>query len=241
MRRLLENGANSSFINQLTDPRIDIAHLTADPAALLKAKEQKRHPAVILPKYIYAPERANSSGLDLTDPGVTEPLLAAMQEARKKEWPVPAAPPLDKVFSAAQAAFGTWHRRPVEERAAALNRLSGLLERDRAALMALLADEGGKTLPDALSEVREATDFCRYYAARARQDFTPEILPGPTGERNTLTLHGRGVFACISPWNFPLAIFLGQVAARARRRKQRHRQARAADAARGGSCRQAGA
>src|SRR4029077_20741895 len=115
--------------------------------------------------------------------------------------------------TAARAAPG-WDRPSAGERAAILDHAAELYEHDRFALMALIIREGGRTIPAALSEVREATDYLRYYAARARADFAePLALPGPTGERNRIALHGRGVFACISPWNFPLAIFTGQVAA----------------------------
>ena len=116
-------------------------------------------------------------------------------------------------LSSAHAAFPTWTATTVEARATILETLADLLERDRLPLMALCVDEARKTIPDALAEVREAVDFCRYYAILARQDFAPILLPGPTGERNELRLAGRGVFACIAPWNFPLAIFIGQVAA----------------------------
>jgi len=117
------------------------------------------------------------------------------------------------VATAARAAPG-WDRTPATERAAILDRAADLYERDRDALTALIIREGGRTIPAALSEVREAADYLRYYAARARADFAePLVLPGPTGERNRIALHGRGVFACISPWNFPLAIFTGQIAA----------------------------
>ena len=123
------------------------------------------------------------------------------------------APDVERAVGLAARAQGAWNARPAEERAAILERLADLLERDRADLMALAVREAGKTLADALGEVREAVDFCRYYAAQARLVCVPLTLPGPTGELNELTLAGRGVFACISPWNFPLAIFLGQVAA----------------------------
>ncbi len=107
-----------------------------------------------------------------------------------------------------------WDATSADERAACLDRTADFMEQGRAELMALCVREAGKTIPDALAEVREAVDFCRYYAARARADFgRPQTMPGPTGEHNELALHGRGVFACISPWNFPLAIFTGQVAA----------------------------
>src|SRR4029077_9349026 len=113
----------------------------------------------------------------------------------------------------AAAGFPAWAATPCEERAAALERAADRLEQERGALIALLQNEGGKTLDDALAEVREAVDYCRYYAAQARMNLAPQPMPGPTGESNTLRYRGRGVFVCISPWNFPLAIFLGQVAA----------------------------
>ena len=125
------------------------------------------------------------------------------------------ARPIDvaRALEIAAAAAPGWDARPVEERAACLERLADLLEANRTELMALAVHEAGKTIPDAVGEVREAVDFCRYYAACARRDFAPQRLPGPTGELNELVLAGRGVFACIAPWNFPLAIFLGQVTA----------------------------
>src|SRR5262249_13158057 len=117
------------------------------------------------------------------------------------------------LVAASDAAPG-WDRVSAELRAAAPERAAELYEQDRDALMALIIREGGRTIPAALAELREAVDYLRYYAARARADFAaPEPLPGPTGERNRIALHGRGVFACIAPWNFPLAIFTGQVAA----------------------------
>ena len=121
---------------------------------------------------------------------------------------------VEEALARAVRAAPSWNRTPADSRAAVLERAADLYERDRALLMALIIREGGRTIPAALSEVREAADFLRYYAARARADFArPEPLPGPTGERNEIALHGRGVFACISPWNFPLAIFTGQIAA----------------------------
>jgi RHH-type proline utilization regulon transcriptional repressor/proline dehydrogenase/delta 1-pyrroline-5-carboxylate dehydrogenase len=120
---------------------------------------------------------------------------------------------LEATITAAHAAQPGWAATPVAARAAALDRLAELIERDTQGLMAVLVHEAKKTIPDALGEVREAVDFCRYYAAQARDKFVPVVLPGPTGERNELHLAGRGVFACIAPWNFPLAIFIGQIAA----------------------------
>jgi RHH-type proline utilization regulon transcriptional repressor/proline dehydrogenase/delta 1-pyrroline-5-carboxylate dehydrogenase len=116
-------------------------------------------------------------------------------------------------IASAHAARLRWAATEVGERAAKLERLADLIEADTASLMALCVWEAGKTLPDALADVREAVDFCRYYAQQARQIFQPVPLKSPVGESNALTLHGRGVFACISPWNFPVAIFTGQVAA----------------------------
>ncbi len=116
-------------------------------------------------------------------------------------------------MAAAAAGFDAWDRTPVADRAAALDRAGDLLELRRGAFIALLQAEGGKTLDDALAEVREATDFCRYYAMTARQGLVPQGMPGPTGESDELRYRGRGVFVCISPWNFPLSIFIGQVAA----------------------------
>src|SRR5207237_2138902 len=121
---------------------------------------------------------------------------------------------VEQALARAVHAAPSWNNTPAEQRAALLERAADLYERHRAALMALITREGGRTVAAALSEVREAVDFLRYYAARARADFAvPERLPGPTGEHDEIALHGRGVFACISPWNFPLAIFTGPLAA----------------------------
>ena len=116
-------------------------------------------------------------------------------------------------MAAAAAGFPAWNATPVERRAGVLERAAELLEASRGRLIALMQSEGGKTLDDALSELREAVDYCRYYAAEARRALVPQPMPGPTGESNELHYRGRGVFVCISPWNFPLAIFLGQVTA----------------------------
>ena len=123
------------------------------------------------------------------------------------------SPPADELVTRALKGFGEWSRRSIEERGACLERLADLLEKDRDMLMRIAVQEAKKTIPDALAEVREAVDFCRYYAARARADLQLVELPGPTGERNVIRMAGRGAFVCIAPWNFPLAIFLGQVTA----------------------------
>ena len=231
VRRLLENGANSSFVHQLADAGVDDATLLADPAARIAAIGGTRHPSIPLPRDLF-PGRVNSSGLDLADAEVLAavagevavPYTAAIPAkagTHQAQTPEVMGPRLrgdydrevGAAIAAAHIAFPAWDATPADTRAAILERLADLLERDRAALMALCVDEARKTIPDALGEVREAVDFCRYYAAQAREQFAATLLPGPTGERNELHLRGRGVFACIAPWNFPLAIFLGQVTA----------------------------
>ena len=245
VRRLLENGANTSFVNRIVDEEEPIDDIIADPVAQLARLPAKPHPRIPLPRDLFQPVRQNSPGLDLADPRAVAELQGGLVEAARRKWraaPIvggidvaaagaPAFDPSDRrreigtvanaepeaveeALARAARAAPNWDRTPAEARAAALERAADLYERDRTRLMALIIREGGRTIPAALSEVREASDFLRYYAARARADFVaPELLPGPTGERNELALHGRGVFACISPWNFPLAIFTGQVAA----------------------------
>jgi RHH-type proline utilization regulon transcriptional repressor/proline dehydrogenase/delta 1-pyrroline-5-carboxylate dehydrogenase len=244
VRRLLENGANTSFVHQVADSQAPLERLLADPVEAVRRAGCSPHPGIPRPADLYAPERRNSRGLDLSDREVLRRLEEGFRAAwAQKHEAAPwidggavggeARPVLDpadrrriagtvieasaadaaRAAGIAAAAADDWARRPVEERAACLERAADLLEADREALMALAVREAGKTIPDALAEVREAVDFCRYYAIRARRDFAPVELPGPTGESNRLRLAGRGAFACISPWNFPLAIFMGQVAA----------------------------
>jgi len=245
VRRLLENGANTSFVNRLSDDAAPLDDIIADPVVTTKKLSAIPHPRIPVPGDLFAPERQNSAGIDLTDPLSVEPLLAEMATAAEQECRAgpliagdggkgevrPLSDPadnrrvvghvaeasaehVDQAFVAATEAFADWSRWPAEERAACLDRAADLMETHRAELMALAVREAGKTIGDALAEVREAVDFCRYYAARARADFAqPNHLIGPTGETNQVSLHGRGVFVCISPWNFPLAIFTGQVAA----------------------------
>ncbi len=189
-----------------------MAELVADPVDIFRKQTGVRHPAVRVAADIYLPERRNSRGMDLADPFVTDALLADIAAFRMPEF-AETTPDIDAVFAKAQAAFHGWSRVDVDARAGCLEKLADKLEANNAALIALMISEGGKTIPDALGEVREAVDFCRYYAMRARVDFAPITLPGPTGEKNYLRHAGRGVFVCISPWNFPLAIFLGQVVA----------------------------
>ena len=244
VRRLLENGANTSFVNRLVDERPPVDAIVADPVAGLARLQAKPHPHIPLPRDLYRPERRTRPGS--TSPtgmrwpncatgwrrparpahaapivggkevaGRGEPVLNPSDRRRQIGTVVAAdAATVEAALAAAARAASDWERTPAIERAAILERAADLYERDRYALMALIVREGGRTIPAALSEVREAVDYLRYYAARTRADFAePMTLPGPTGERNRIALHGRGVFACISPWNFPLAIFTGQIAA----------------------------
>ena len=245
VRRLLENGANTSFVNRIVDEKAPIDEIVADPVARARRLPKKPHPRIPLPVDLFQPERRNSRGIDLSDPEVLGPLAKAMSDAASRGWtaaPIvgglersgngrPVTDPADRrrvvghvveataddveqALARASRAAATWDATPAELRARALDRAADLMEEDMPALMAIAVREAGKTLADAVAEVREAVDFCRYYAARARADFTaPVLLPGPTGERNQIMLAGRGVFVCIAPWNFPLAIFTGQVAA----------------------------
>ncbi|MDP1025821.1 L-glutamate gamma-semialdehyde dehydrogenase [Sphingomonas sp. KR1UV-12] len=211
VRRLLENGANSSFVHQLADERLSEAEILADPVAKIAAVGGARHPSIPLPRDLFAPGHRNSAGLDLSDVAVLERTVQAVSR------PVASAPVAEgnvaEAVTRAHAAFPDWQVTPVDERAACLERLADLLEEHRDELMAICVQEARKTIADAIGEVREAADFCRYYAGEARARLRPVELPGPTGERNTLHIEGRGVWATVAPWNFPLAIFLGQTAA----------------------------
>ncbi len=216
VRRLLESGANSSFVHQLADENLSDADLLADPVAKIAAVGGARHPSIPLPVDLFG-ERRNSNGIDLQDRAIlaeTMQSLRAFAPLRESSNDITQRREGAKgAIDDASGAFSSWSASSLEGRCAVLERLADLLEANRPELMAILVDEAGKTLPDALGEVREAVDFCRYYAAQAREGLPPVELPGPTGERNVLRMEGRGVWACIAPWNFPLAIFLGQVAA----------------------------
>ena len=213
VRRLLENGANTSFVNRIADPGIPVESVIADPVATVAAQASVSNPKIPLPAALYG-DRVNSSGFAFADEAVSAPIVARIQAlaARNEFGQVP-----DADANAARAALDKAGRARIpsaNERAAMLERAADLIEKDRVELMAVLAREAGKALPDGLGEVREAADFCRYYAMLTRRHFAePENLAGPTGESNRLQLVGRGPFVCISPWNFPLAIFVGQVAA----------------------------
>lgn len=243
VRRLLENGANSSFVNELARDSLDINHLIEDPFEATQKLETFRHPQIPLPQDLYK-DRLNSRGIDLSNQEDLQPLMAATS----KEWEWKAGPilggkkvikqkctivqspidgrplgqkyqataeELENALSRATKAHQEWDKTPVFKRASILEKAADLLENNYyEELISLCILEGGKTIPDAVSEVREAIDFCRYYAQQGREKLTEALtLPGPTGEQNSLRLRGRGAFLCISPWNFPLAIFLGQITA----------------------------
>lgn len=223
VRRLLENGANSSFVHQLADERLSDADILADPVAKIAAVGGSRHPGIPLPKDLFEPIRGNSEGLDLADRVELKRVADAVAGSRDASvkpavtsagdnW-TDCAGEAKAAVSRALSAFPGWDAAGIEHRAACLDLLADLLERERDTLMRICVQEAKKTIPDALAEVREAVDFCRYYAQQARTGLQPIELPGPTGEKNVLRMKGRGVWVCIAPWNFPLAIFLGQVSA----------------------------
>ena len=246
VRRLLENGANSSFVNRMADAEIPAADLATDPIADMRALTPYRNPAIPLPTDIF-PDRANSAGIDLADPLVREPLLRELEQLETVRWhaePTFCAQDLDGEAEVApinmpqdltsevgtrrdslpqevEAAIGLasgiqpgWNALGGEKRALLLEAAADLFEEHSNEFLSLCQREAGKTLVDGVLELREAVDFLRYYASEARALFSqPFILPGPTGEENRLTMAGRGVFATISPWNFPLAIFIGPAAA----------------------------
>ncbi len=245
VRRLLENGANSSFVNRMANAEVPVAELVGDPVTELAALSPRRNPAIPLPADIF-PGRRNSAGVDLADPLVREPLLTALKDWREDDEPWTAAPTVelgqanpprpvtaphdnaqvvgtcrdatpaevDEMIARAVAFQPGWDALGGAERAARLEEVADLYEAHTHQFLSLCQREAGKTLGDAVLELREAVDFLRYYAAEARAHFTPEgtALPGPTGESNRLTLHGRGAFVAIAPWNFPLAIFTGLIA-----------------------------
>ncbi len=214
VRRLLENGANSSFVHQLADENVSVDDLLADPVEKMERVGLSKHPSIPLPEDVFLPARKNSFGVDLDDSVTLRDLAAEVQA-----FTLPAAPEaasaadVAAMVDRAEKAADAWSRQPVELRAQALERLADRLQSEMTPLIALCVQEAKKTYGDAVDEVREAIDFCRYYANRARADFAPIDLPSVTGETNQLQLAGRGVFACVAPWNFPLAIFTGQVVA----------------------------
>ncbi len=244
VRRLLENGANSSFVNRFMDAKVPVAEVVSDPVEAVAAMPDKRHSGIPVPVDLYG-DRQNSSGMDLANPLETQSLLEALAARSKTTYEAPSivcgkarggeeiavkcpadnriivgttrhADPEDinQALDAAVTSQKDWDALGGDARAQILERLADLIEEHRVPLLDLLAREAGRTIADGISEVREAADFCRYYALQARLNFAdPMSLTSPTGESNQLSLHGRGVFFCISPWNFPLAIFTGQITA----------------------------
>jgi len=241
VRRLLENGANSSFVSIAADPHVPIKTVLRRPQSWIANAARARHPHIPLPRDLFASERRNSTGVEFGDRAALDVLLAEIGSA-PQHWTAAALidgvavsgrerkaiSPIDdaligsvqesdtaivaSAMEAAAAGFASWDASGVAVRAAALERAGDLIEQHRGRLMALLQREGGKTIADCVSEVRETVDLCNYYAGQARRALMPRSLPGPTGESNELRYRGRGVIVCISPWNFPLAIFVGQIA-----------------------------
>ena len=236
VRRLLENGANTSFVHRLVDPAVPEDAIVADPVARIRELGGTPSPRIPPPVALF-PDRVNSAGVDLADRTTMRNILAATRatavprhlagtgpkreirdpaDRRRLIGVVPDATPAEigEALTRLSRGWRQWDEAGGAERAASLERCADLIEAARPELLFLLAREAGRTLPDGIAEIREAADFCRWYAARAREQFTsPRELPGPTGETNTWSLGGRGVFACISPWNFPLSICVGQIAA----------------------------
>jgi RHH-type transcriptional regulator, proline utilization regulon repressor / proline dehydrogenase / delta 1-pyrroline-5-carboxylate dehydrogenase len=217
VRRLLENGANSSFVALAADDAVPVKTLLKRPAEIIGDAAQARHPNIPLPRDLLLPQRSNSRGIEFGERSALDKLVTAIAAEKVPaagSVPDATAAETEAAVAAALGGFRRWSATPAPQRAAALEKAADLLESRAAHFIALLQREGGKTLDDALLELREAADFCRYYAAEGRKLFgSDEAMPGPTGESNVLRLRGRGVFVAISPWNFPLAIFLGQVTA----------------------------
>ncbi|MGE0082473.1 MAG: bifunctional proline dehydrogenase/L-glutamate gamma-semialdehyde dehydrogenase PutA [Thiohalomonadaceae bacterium] len=244
VRRLLENGANASFVHRFADPHIPVEALASDPVTRVHARGGDAHPRIPLPEAIYGEERRNSRGIALDNARDESALYTAVRAQLEPPWH--AAPLIDgepvggperavtsphdrrcqvgtvveadedtaaRAMDRAAAGARAWAATALAERARALRRAADLFETNYPLLIALCVREGGRTLPDALADVREAVDYLRYYATLAAHALAPRSLPGPTGEENVLLHEGRGVFACISPWNFPVAIFTGQIAA----------------------------
>jgi RHH-type proline utilization regulon transcriptional repressor/proline dehydrogenase/delta 1-pyrroline-5-carboxylate dehydrogenase len=244
VRRLLENGANTSFVHSFLDEDVPAERIAADPYTTLSAAPA-RHPRIPPPPGLYGSSRRNSAGMDFSQQAVRKrvaaevgkldasgavavgPIVAgearvtpgdplyAPAERTRMVGTFAAATPSDAeaAYESALAYQPKWNAMGGARRADILEAMADAMERETDRLIAILAREGGKTLDDCIAEVREAVDFCRYYAVEAETKFKGlQALPGPAGETNGLEMMGRGVFVCISPWNFPLAIFTGQIA-----------------------------
>ena len=250
VRRLLENGSNSSFVHQLAESDRngtfqDHAPLFEHPVTHLNRQNSHRNIQILLPADLFGQSRKNSRGINIHIISQNKPLLHSINEFQNHQWlggstvngksistkntatiyspfnqkqvigviSLSELHHIETAISSSRQSFVQWSKTTVEERARYINNFADLLEQHTAELVALCHWEAGKTLQNSLDEVREAVDFCRYYSAQALSLFNTQTLPSPTGELNELSLHGRGVFACISPWNFPLAIFTGQITA----------------------------
>lgn len=215
VRRLLENGANTSFVKHIFDDAIPVKGLVQDPVAYLKTRQPKRHPHIAVPEKLYGKRRKNSKGIDLTNGPELDDLAESLLSFEMMTRPLEAdEKQIETALKETSRTQRAWDETPVKNRAEILCRAADLFEKHRAELLGLCVKEAGKTIIDGLNELREAVDFLRYYADQALEHFAqPKVLSGPTGEHNELQLHGRGTFVCISPWNFPLAIFIGQVSA----------------------------
>jgi RHH-type transcriptional regulator, proline utilization regulon repressor / proline dehydrogenase / delta 1-pyrroline-5-carboxylate dehydrogenase len=243
VRRLLENGANSSFVSVAADRSVPVKQILRRPQSWIANPAQARNRKIPLPRALFTPERRAAAGIEFGDRASLKALVDDVREGARAG--VEARPLIDGValsgiarevhspidgsvigtvheaddaivgaaMAAASDGFAAWAAQSLEQRAAILERAADRLEVNRGRLLALLQSEAGKTLEDALAELREAVDYCRYYAAQARVALTATAMPGPTGESNELRYRGRGAFVSISPWNFPLAIFTGQIAA----------------------------
>jgi RHH-type proline utilization regulon transcriptional repressor/proline dehydrogenase/delta 1-pyrroline-5-carboxylate dehydrogenase len=245
VRRLLENGANTSFVNRLTDLNLDIDDITQDPIEKVRKHKSHKHPMLPLPRDIYGEQRVNSAGFNLGDMQTVDELLNNINkesdlkhhassmvpgieaEGEVTEVRSPAnleiivgtyqqanSVTIETALQNAKKVFPAWRDKDVSAKAGMLLKLADLMEQNSHALISLLQNEAGKTLGDCIAELREAVDFCRYYAYQAvKLCGSGEKMPGPTGESNYLYHQGKGVFVCISPWNFPLAIYAGQIVA----------------------------
>ena len=245
VRRLLENGANTSFVNRLVDLELDIDDITRDPIEVVRKHQEHKHPQIPLPIDIFQPERKNSSGINLADLATLQTLERQLDKCQsEKLTATPLIPSyttktqahavyspgnldflvgycihanekdVQLALNNAQSAFTEWNNTEVYQRAETINKVADLMQKNQILLMHLLRHEAGKSLADSISELKEAIDFCRYYAHHANQKMANGLkMPGPTGESNFLELQGKGTFVCISPWNFPLAIYVGQIVA----------------------------
>jgi len=244
VRRMLENGANSSFVHQISDKNIKPENIVIDPVQLVNSRQDHRHPDIALPIDIYK-TRQNSRGLNFDRSDRVQALTKSFSTFDKKMRAYSLVSGKDKkgsaslavinptnkneigrveyandeiindAFQSVKTGLAQWSNQPIAQRAAIIRKFADKLDEHRDSLIYLANQEGGRTLKDADDEVREAIDFCRYYANHGMKLFNEHgiQLPTPTGETNKFLMEERGVFTCISPWNFPIAIFTGQIVA----------------------------